>query len=613
MIRRNFAVCLLLVFSFSALSASGQDEDAKSPKSSPKKPSSTAPKTNKIQPTTKSVPKTVNAPKKVSPNKSVLSTKPTSSSKKEKNTTATLELTVNESGSSIEINRLEKGAAINVESATGADSGDTLLFESLQPGDYLVKVRKNGFYEQQLKVTLKAGKTAGLNAVLKPSTGFLTVVSNVEDKVIEIKGFGSFVEKVENLAVAPQQYEISISADGYEPVTRRVDVRLGQTTIVDGNLKLIEREKLLQIAKRDYQNGLYKETIANCRLILEQKDDDALANLLIGYAYFYTNRPRESRFYLARALGLQMEAEIPVKIYQKEKNSETLTDGVLKINRNNLSFYSAKRPELNFNISPSSISKLEINQDKNNSNSASSKPDSVEIRASVSSGKKTEKKILRLYPRQAFARVIAQNKAEIATCTNCSNVGCLCQTEIRAVYELLLNWKSGSFPRGTNASSSVAPPSAGFTRFDGQGFSLSLPDNWLKTTQTDNPMWFAPTGGFFSSQNRVQYVYALNAGVLPITANDLRSESERFYQSILSANGYLEQQSEPKEIFISGRKGLTASFVGFNAEIGEEEFVQIYTTFTREGNLFFILTVTPFEKRQEYRRTFRSILNSVNF
>jgi hypothetical protein len=174
-----------------------------------------------------------------------------------------------------------------------------------------------------------------------------------------------------------------------------------------------------------------------------------------------------------------------------------------------------------------------------------------------------------------------------------------------------LNWKSGSFPRGTNVSSLVAPPSSEFTRFDGHGFSLNLPDNWSKTTQTDNPIWFAPTGGFFGSQNRIQYVYALSAGVLPISANDLRSESERFYQSILPANSYLEQQSEPKEIFISGRKGLTANFVGFNAEIGEEEFVQIYTTFTREGNLFFILTVTPFEKRQVYRRTFRSILNSV--
>lgn len=128
---------------------------------------------------------------------------------------------------------------------------------------------------------------------------------------------------------------------------------MGQAATVSANLKSVAPEKLLTIAESDYQAGRYKETLSNCRLILERNaDEPSRANLLMDYAYFYSQRLRESRFYLARAAGLRQEAEIPARIYQKENGEETLTDGVLKINRGSLSFASAKRPELNFTAAP---------------------------------------------------------------------------------------------------------------------------------------------------------------------------------------------------------------------------------------------------------------------
>ena len=530
--------------------------------------------------------------------------------KPNKPTTANLALTVNESGSNVEINRFEKGNTVYVESADSGASGDALQFESLRPGDYLIKIRKNGFYEQQLKVTLRAGKTADLTATLKPSVGFLVVASDADDAEIEIKNFGKYAGEIKNLALVPQQYEISISAEGYEPVVRAVDIKAGQTAYVEGSLKLSAPEKLLQVAERDFQNNLYKETISSCRLILEQNPDEPRANLLMGYAYFYSSRPREAHFYLARALALQTDVELPIKIYRKEKNSEILTDGTLKINRNNFSFSAGS--ETNFNLSPASIEKIEIIQDKNNAKSSLGKPDSIQIKASVANGKKTEKKTLRLFPRRAFARAIAAGKAEIAACADCQSGGeCLCQTEIRAVFELLLNWKSGSYPR-TRTPVSVAPPSNRLTRYDGKNFSAGVPENWAKVSEANNSIWFAPEGGFFSRQNRTQFRIAINFNTVPISNNDLRLESEKFYQTILAANRYLEQKSTIKEISIFGRKALAASFVGFNAEDQEEELVQIYTTFTKDGNLFYLLTVTPFEQRRQYKQTFNLTLNSIN-
>ena len=68
--------------------------------------------------------------------------------------------------------------------------------------------------------------------------------------------------------------------------------------------------------------------MTDCRLILERNADEPRANLLMGYTYFYTERPRESRFFPARAVSLQTEVEVSVKIYRKEKISEILTAGV---------------------------------------------------------------------------------------------------------------------------------------------------------------------------------------------------------------------------------------------------------------------------------------------
>jgi hypothetical protein len=148
--------------------------------------------------------------------------------------------------------------------------------------------------------------------------------------------------------------------------------------------------------------------------------------------------------------------------------------------------------------------------------------------------------------------------------------------------------------------------------YDSKNFFVEVPENWKKVSEANDSAWFAPEGGFFKRQNRTQFRVAVNFNAVPISKNDLRSESEKFYQAILATNRYLEQKGVTKEVFISGNKALAASFVGFNAEDQEEELVHIYTAFTKDGNLFYLLTVTPFEQRRQYKQTLNLILNSIN-
>lgn len=604
---------VFLILSASAILVSAQGENAANKETPSKSPIKSSPAPTK---TKKAVAPVQNAPKKSSVSSSRdARALPTVRKQPTKSAQATLTITTNPPESEISLSNAN-GSVLEQESVL-TDTSGTLVIDSLPLGKYTLIVRKAGYRDEQRQISLTGKRANSVSVTLAPTTGVLAVAPDVENAVIDIEGIGEFYNRVERVTLNPGIYRVRVEKDGYEPEMREVSIRIGETSRLGVALKPIALEKLLQNAETFFQAGNYKETLSACRLILEQNDAEPRANLLMGYGYFYSKRPRESRFYLARAPSLQTDVELPVKIYQKEKNSEILTDGILKINRNNLSFSSDKKPELNFAVAPAAVSSLEIKQEKKGASQiASPKPDSIELKAVVQNAKKTEKKTLRFYPRQAFARVAAQNKAEIAGCAECADGKCVCQTEIQAVYELMLNWKTGSYPRRVDAFSGVAPPSPNFTRFEAQNFSLNVPSNWQKVSQTNNDVWFAPEGGFSRNQTgtRTQYGYAVNVGVLPISANDLRAETESFYRALLSGdNGYLEQQSPAKETYVSGKKALVSTFAGFGIETGEEEFVQIYTSFTKEGNLFYVLTITPFAKRQEYRQVFRPILNSMNF
>lgn len=58
---------------------------------------------------------------------------------------------------------------------------------------------------------------------------------------------------------------------------------------------------------------------------------------------------------------------------------------------------------------------------------------------------------------------------------------------------------------------------------------------------------------------------------------------------------------------------MVSTFAGFGIKEQEEEIVTIYTSFTTQGTLFYLITVTPFNEREIYHNTFQNILNSAKF
>ena len=62
---------------------------------------------------------------------------------------------------------------------------------------------------------------------------------------------------------------------------------------------------------------------------------------------------------------------------------------------------------------------------------------------------------------------------------------------------------------------------------------------------------------------------------------------------------------------IDGRPGQLITFDNTNETTGRAEIVNIVTTQLQNGELFYMITVTPTDEYQNYQSTFARILRSV--
>lgn len=119
----------------------------------------------------------------------------------------------------------------NVDGAQVAINGEvqserTPAQISLRPGDYDVRVTASGYRPWTTTVTLRSDTT--INADLEPMNYTLSVTSNVNNAeiVVERHGMGRGNYRVQ---VPPGRYEVRVSADGYQPWSRTVNVNSDTT------------------------------------------------------------------------------------------------------------------------------------------------------------------------------------------------------------------------------------------------------------------------------------------------------------------------------------------------------------------------------------------------
>lgn len=167
------------------------------------------------------------------------------------------------------------------------------------------------------------------------------------------------------------------------------------------------------------------------------------------------------------------------------------------------------------------------------------------------------------------------------------------------------------YPSDSRIERRVENPSTQYrTHTGGNLFSIRVPENWREFSDRDS-VTFAPAGAFGVYQGESVFTHGAIVGVVNAQSNDLRQASERYVNALLQSNPYLRQQRGFQRATIDGSRALNTRLVGRSNVTGRTEVVTVYTTMLRNGNLFYLIGVTPRDQSQVYNRAFRTMLQSL--
>ena len=171
------------------------------------------------------------------------------------------------------------------------------------------------------------------------------------------------------------------------------------------------------------------------------------------------------------------------------------------------------------------------------------------------------------------------------------------------------NGDRGNYP--STPTGRVENPSSRYRVYSGsQLFRVSVPDNWNELQQ-GNGVWFAPNGGYGSVNGQDVFTHGVNIGVAQTNSRDLQEATNEFLSSLQQGNGNLRPRSNYQRTSIAGRNGLSMSLGNVNEATGRAEVVNIVTTQLRNGELLFIIAVSPETDYNRYQSTFQNILRSL--
>jgi Zn-dependent protease with chaperone function len=137
--------------------------------------------------------------------------------------------------------------------------------------------------------------------------------------------------------------------------------------------------------------------------------------------------------------------------------------------------------------------------------------------------------------------------------------------------------------------------------------TVNAPENWQVVNQSQNEIWFAPQGAY-GNQGITRGALI---GIQPGGSRNLQQDTETYVNNILQSNTYLQAQSRYSRVSLGGRSGLGIMLSGTSPVTGRTEVDTIYTTQLRNGDLFYVVAVSPQSESSNYNYAFRSMINSI--
>lgn len=174
----------------------------------------------------------------------------------------------------------------------------------------------------------------------------------------------------------------------------------------------------------------------------------------------------------------------------------------------------------------------------------------------------------------------------------------------------------GDYPTGDRTgypapTGRVEYPSSRYRTYNQGAFTISVPENWREVGD-QNSIWFAPNGGFGTANNgQTVFTHGVNVGLAQSRYGNLQQATNDFINSLQQGNPNLRARSNYQRVNVDGRNGLWLSLDNVNEATGQREVVNLATTLSRNGELVYLIQVSPSSEYGTYQSTFTNILRSL--
>jgi hypothetical protein len=176
---------------------------------------------------------------------------------------------------------------------------------------------------------------------------------------------------------------------------------------------------------------------------------------------------------------------------------------------------------------------------------------------------------------------------------------------------------AGRRPTGTSGSDApprgrVEPPSSSFRTYnEGNVFRVSVPSNWRELAGGTSSVTFAPDGAYGRANGQSVFTHGVEFGIGRNESHDLQTATQELIDSLRAGNPNLSRGGRLERTTLGDRRGLRTLLTNQSEATGQPETIQVATTQTRDGNLFYAIGVAPSEAFGSYRDVFDRIIGSV--
>jgi hypothetical protein len=172
------------------------------------------------------------------------------------------------------------------------------------------------------------------------------------------------------------------------------------------------------------------------------------------------------------------------------------------------------------------------------------------------------------------------------------------------------NQSSGGPVAASRRPVNVEPPAAQERTYrPGSFLRVTVPANWQQ--RGGEVLTYAPEGGFYAdNRGNTSFTHGLQIGVAQGGSGNLQRDTDALIQNFAKSNPNLRTSGSRREN-LGGRTGLTTFLTNVSDATREQEGIAISTTYLRDGNVLFLVGVSPRDESADYEAAFRRIRRSL--